>query len=119
MSDKKPLEIRGVLLGASGVGKSSILNTLNDTKIDAKDRRASTCNIFQKDFLIQKYNKTIKYIIFDLPGGENFRNFVSHFFKDSTVFILVYDITNKQSFEEFKNFWIDSIKTYKFKDMGK
>ena len=34
------------------------------------------------------------------------------FFKNANSVLLVYDITNKESFDELKNYWIDTIKEY-------
>ena len=46
----------------------------------------------------------------DTAGRERFRNIVSSYYKLVQVIILVYDVTNQESFNELKNFWIEDIK---------
>ena len=41
------------------------------------------------------------------------------FYKDASICILVYDITNRQSFEELKKYWIEVIKAQAPKDISK
>ena len=55
-----------------------------------------------------KGGKTIQVKITDTSGGERFRNIIKKYYKKSHGIILVYDITNKNSFESIKN-WIISI----------
>ena len=41
------------------------------------------------------------------------------FYKDAQVCILVYDMTNKNSFDEIRNYWIKQIKEYAPKNVSK
>jgi ABC-type antimicrobial peptide transport system permease subunit len=43
--------------------------------------------------------------VWDTIGQEKYRSFTNLFFKNANIVILVYDITNKKSFEEIKNYW--------------
>ena len=119
MSDKKSLVIRVALLGESLVGKSSILNALNGAKFDGKYNKTSSFNFIKKDFEFKKHNRIITYIISDCPGDQALRSVVTQSINESDVFILVYDITNKQSFQEFNDFWIEGIKTYRTMNKSK
>ena len=49
--------------------------------------------------------------ICDTYGYEKYRIVNKLFYKDSAIIILVYDITNKNTFENIKNFWYNDIQT--------
>merc|ERR1719493_318546 len=51
-------------------------------------------------------NKPITMQIWDTAGQERFRSLVSKFYRGSDACILVYDITNPQSFERL-DFWME------------
>ena len=48
--------------------------------------------------------------IWDTAGQEQFRALAQAFYRNTDVCILVYDVTNKYTFEEIKNYWIKDIK---------
>ena len=56
-------------------------------------------------------NKEIELNICDTYGYEKYRIVNKLFYKDSAIIILVYDITNKKTFENIKNFWYKDIQT--------
>ena len=47
--------------------------------------------------------------IWDSAGQERFRNVTKSYFQSSNGFVLVYDITNRESFKNI-NFWMDNLK---------
>ena len=102
--------IKITLLGNSGVGKTSIIlryidNNYNENPISTKGANYMPKNIKIKD-------KIIRLDIWDTAGQEQYRSLGKHFYKDSFIVILVYDITNKQSFEDLKNIWYNNLKIY-------
>ncbi|KAJ3440158.1 small gtp binding protein rab8 [Anaeramoeba flamelloides] len=82
-----------LLLGDSSVGKSSIM--LRYTKI-------RTINID---------NKKVKLQIWDTAGQEKFRTIVRSYYRGTKGIILVYDITNVETFNNIKS-WVKEIDTY-------
>ena len=54
--------------------------------------------------------KNIKIQIWDTAGQERYRSVTKMFYKDANAAILVYDITNKFSFEELQKYWIEQVK---------
>ena len=110
MSEEGVTNCKVVLLGESGVGKTSIISkyTLNDFK---SQRLPTTgANFVQKTIILEEENKSIKFEIWDTAGQEQYRSLAKVFYKNSTVCILVFDITRKSSFDAIKNFWIKDIK---------
>ena len=45
----------------------------------------------------------------DTAGQEQYRSLTKYFYKDAPVAILVYDITQKVSFENMKNYWFNQL----------
>ncbi len=95
-----------LLLGDSGVGKSSILNKYVDNIFS--DSFISTIGV---DFKIS--NKTIKNTkvklqIWDTAGQERFKTIVSSYYRGAHGIIMVYDITDINSFENVKH-WMSEI----------
>ncbi|ARF09964.1 Ras family GTPase [Indivirus ILV1] len=95
-----------IVVGDSGVGKSNIVNRfINNTFTnDAK----STIGI---DFQVKTLDlgpETIKIQIWDTAGQERFRSIHRSYYKYSSGIIIVFDLTNRQSFEHIEK-WIEEI----------
>ena len=62
-----------------------------------------------QDKIIQIEDKKIRLQIWDTAGQERFRNVTKSYFQTNQGFVLVYDITDKNSFDNLE-FWMDQIK---------
>ena len=49
-------------------------------------------------------------------GQEKYKSLTKYFYKDSKIAIMVYDISEKSTFDELKNFWLGQIQEYGAKD---
>ena len=106
---EEPLKFKVVLIGESGVGKTSIL--LRYVSNEFNSQQFSTLGLSYVDKIIQiDNNKKIKLEIWDTAVQEKFRSLAKAYYRNIDVGILVYDVTNKTSFEEIKNYWIKDIK---------
>ena len=47
--------------------------------------------------------------VWDIPGAEKFRTLSSIYFRDADAVILVFDVTNKESFDNLKNNWLGEL----------
>lgn len=97
-----------LLMGDSGVGKSSLLlrfteNTYSETFI-------TTIGVDFKIKTIDIDGTIVKLQIWDTAGQERFRTITSSYYRGANAAILVYDITNKRSFENIKK-WLYEINT--------
>ncbi len=54
-------------------------------------------------------DKKMDLYIWDTNGSEKYRSVNSIFYKDSAIAILVFDLTDKKTFEELKKFWVNEI----------
>ena len=92
------------LLGDSFVGKTSILTKYSDGEIPKKYN--STIGVDFKVITLELNDIITKIHIWDTAGQERFKSITVNYFKNSHGFIFVYDITNRESFENLNN-WID------------
>ena len=106
---EKEIQIKICLVGDEKVGKTSLIRSFN---------RESFNEIYEPTLVVKCIYKKIKFInkeielnIWDSYGNEKFRKVNKSFYKDSAIIIFVYDITNKNTFENIKNFWYKDIQT--------
>ena len=97
-----------VLVGESGVGKTSITTYFMTNSIDDKQLPTTAASFAQKSITIQ--GKSLQFNIWDTAGQAIYRSLAKLFYTDTKAAILVYDITNKSSFEEIKKYWYNEVK---------
>jgi len=99
-------EIKVILIGESGTGKTSLINATMGLKFKESVESTTTNSFSSKTVTID--NKDYVLNLWDTIGQEKFRALTKIFIKDSKIVILVYDITRKESFNEL-NFWLKMI----------
>ena len=112
MAEKGLKVTKVVLLGEVSVGKTCLINRFINNSFDPKELSSSSASFITKTVKFDDMNEEIKFEIWDTVGQEKYRSLTKIFYKDSSVAILVYDITNKRSFDEIKNYWYNQIKEY-------
>lgn len=98
--------VKLLLVGESGVGKSCILNRYIDDFFEQSF--IATIGIDFKIKTIKIGSKYIKLQIWDTAGQERFRTITSAYYRGAMGALLVYDVTNQQSFDQINN-WIKEI----------
>ena len=114
MSDDEEEEIESckvVIVGESGVGKTSIISQFINETFQINTESTSGATFSSKTVLCSNNNK-LKLEIWDTAGQERFRALTKMFYKDAGAAIVVYDITQKKSFEEIQKYWVEQIKTF-------
>ena len=89
--------IKVILIGDTGVGKTNLINVASGRKFDENEKSTLTASYVKKEINIDGENYTIS--LWDTIGQEKLRTLSKLFFKNSKIVIYVYDITNKISFE--------------------
>ena len=105
MSTKYIIKI--LTLGDTSVGKSSIVLRFSDNKFD--DKIFSTIGIDFKTKYIKLDKFSVKVLIWDTAGQEKFQNIAKQYYKGANGVLLIYDISNRKSFERI-DFWLKELK---------
>ena len=113
------LACKVVLIGESGVGKTSIIARYTTNTFKSELAMTSAASFVTKKIIMEDENKSIIYDIWDTAGQEKYRTLTKMFYKYAAICILVYDITRKSSFDELKNYWIKEIKENAQPDVSK
>ena len=110
--EKKAIQCKVVLIGESGVGKTSIIARYMTNTFSTTLTTTAGANFTTKTVFLEEENQSIKYEIWDTAGQEKFRSIVKNYYIGSTAAILVYDITNRESFNKVVNYWYKEIKEH-------
>ncbi|KAK5612970.1 Ras- protein Rab-3A [Crenichthys baileyi] len=98
-----------LIIGNSSVGKTSFLFRYADDSFTPAF--VSTVGIDFKVKTIYRNDKRIKLQIWDTAGQERYRTITTAYYRGAMGFILMYDITNEESFNAVQD-WSTQIKTY-------
>ena len=95
-----------LLIGDLGVGKSCVI--LRYVEGDFPGNIMSSIGVDFKTKQIDYADRLIKMQIWDTAGHEKFRTITTSYYKSAHAIIILYDITQKTSFDHIKN-WITEI----------
>ncbi|OVA08081.1 Small GTPase superfamily [Macleaya cordata] len=98
-----------LLIGDSAVGKSCLLLRFADDSY--VDSYISTIGVDFKIRTMELDGKTIKLQIWDTAGQERFRTITSSYYRGAHGIIIVYDVTEMESFNNVKQ-WLNEIDRY-------
>jgi len=105
-----------LLIGDSGVGKSCLLLRFADDTYT--ESYISTIGVDFKIRTIELDGKTIKLQIWDTAGQERFRTITSSYYRGAHGIIIVYDVTDMESFNNVKT-WLSEIDKYATDNVNK
>ena len=107
---KNPLSIKTTLIGDSGVGKTCIINRYISNDFSFNLSSTNGVSYSKKELIID--NKKIQLDIWDTAGQEEYRSLGKHFYKDSYIVLLIYNIAKRESFDNLKNIWYEDLLKY-------
>ena len=108
MNESLPIKV--VFFGESGVGKTSIISQFTVNKFFQDSENELNFKFISKIVSFPELGKSMKFYIWDTKGNEKYHSQIKTFCKNAKVIILVYDITNENSFKSIKNFWYEEVK---------
>ncbi|KAF6720380.1 Ras-related protein Rab-18-B [Oryzias melastigma] len=98
-----------LIIGESGVGKSSLLLRFTEDTFDPE--QSATIGVdFKVKTLAIEGNKA-KLAIWDTAGQERFRTLTPSYYRGAQGVILVYDVSRRDSFTKLEN-WLNELETY-------
>uniref|UniRef100_A0A8C4TT75 Ras-related protein Rab-7b n=1 Tax=Falco tinnunculus TaxID=100819 RepID=A0A8C4TT75_FALTI len=104
MDASKKVDLKIIIIGALGVGKTSLLHQYVHKTFYEDYRTTLGASILTKVLAVD--NTPLKLQIWDTGGQERFRSMVSTFYKGSDGCMLAFDVTDRESFESLDN-WRD------------
>ena len=109
MTTNFDMQIKLLMIGDSGVGKTCLL--LRYSNDSFSPTFITTIGIDFKIKTVQLDGKTVKLQIWDTAGQERFRTITTSYFRGAQGILLVYDVTDRNSFENIKN-WVGQINVH-------
>ncbi|GAA5939884.1 hypothetical protein JCM3775_007137 [Rhodotorula graminis] len=106
-----PTTLKLLVIGASSVGKSSLLLRFTDETFLSPDETSATIGVDFKVKVMERKNKRWKLSIWDTAGQERFRTLTSSYYRGAQGVILVYDITARDTFDSLAS-WINELDTF-------
>ena len=113
MTEEDVPHFKIIFLGDQYVGKSSILNRFYQDKFEEDYQATIGLDFHSKNVDIN--NTTIRLLLYDTAGQEKFKSLIPMYIRDANIIIVVYDITNKDSFIHTEH-WANETKDLKRED---
>lgn len=96
-----------VFLGDQSVGKTSIITRFMYDKFDSTYQATIGIDFLSKTMYLD--DRVVRLQLWDTAGQERFRSLIPSYIRDSSVAVIVFDVTNKESFENTGK-WIDEVR---------
>ena len=106
-----------IFLGEAGVGKTNLINIIMGIQFNEEEAATASASFSTKKISVRGKDYTIK--LWDTIGQEKFRTLTKLFYTNAKIAIFVYDITQKDTFEEIKNYWVKDVEEKLGKDIIK
>merc|ERR1719446_876043 len=103
-----------VFLGDQSVGKTSIITRFMYDKFDSTYQATIGIDFLSKTMYLE--DRTVRLQLWDTAGQERFRSLIPSYIRDSSVAVVVYDVTNQASFLNTSK-WIDEVRTERGNDV--
>jgi Ras-related protein Rab-7A len=104
MSSRKKILLKVIILGDSGVGKTSLMNQYVNKKFDSRYKATIGADFLTKELEVDGTLVTLQ--IWDTAGQERFQSLGSAFYRGADACILVFDLTSQESFQHLSS-WHD------------
>ncbi len=113
MTEEKCYVVKIIIIGNQSVGKTNIVTRyvkgeFSEDYMITIGMDFLTCNLKSDD-------KIFKLRLWDTAGSEKFRSITKGYYSNTCCALIVYDITNQNSFDSVKH-WIEDVKNYTDKD---
>ena len=101
------MSVKLVLLGDSGVGKTSIATQYISGKAPQSVKPTIGAAFVTKSIVVD--GQPVELLIWDTAGQEVYRGLAPMYYRSALIAIVVYDITRQQSYESV-SYWINELK---------
>ena len=101
------IKLKLIVVGNQGTGKSCILNRFVNETFEENYQATIGLDFQSKNIII--HDQDVRLIIYDTAGQEKFRSLIPMYIREAQIILLVYDISDKDSFDAMPN-WIQEVK---------
>lgn len=109
-------EVKVVFLGETNVGKSSLLERLQNNTFNAS--KSSTIGAaFVSKRVVREDQSIVNLQIWDTAGQERFHNLTPLYYRHSNVALIVFDISSEATFAKAE-YWINELQSYITEEQG-
>merc|ERR1712146_676737 len=99
MASRNKVLLKVIILGDSGVGKTSLMNQYVNRKFSNQYKATIGADFLTKDITLDD-NRQVTLQIWDTAGQERFQSLGVAFYRGADACVLVYDVTNVKSFQQ-------------------
>ncbi|KAH6567769.1 hypothetical protein BASA62_005889 [Batrachochytrium salamandrivorans] len=103
-----------VFLGEQSVGKTSLITRFMYDTFDNTYQATIGIDFLSKTMYLE--DRTTRLQLWDTAGQERFRSLIPSYIRDSSVAVVVYDITNRNSFVNTSK-WVDDVRAERGNDV--
>ncbi|KAI8082646.1 putative ras small monomeric GTPase Rab6 [Gilbertella persicaria] len=96
-----------VFLGEQSVGKTSLITRFMYDTFDNTYQATIGIDFLSKTMYLE--DRTVRLQLWDTAGQERFRSLIPSYIRDSSVAVVVYDITSRASFQNTAK-WIEDVR---------
>ncbi|KAI8997157.1 small GTPase superfamily [Pilobolus umbonatus] len=104
MANRKKVLLKVIILGDSGVGKTSLMNQYVNKKFSGQYKATIGADFLTKEVMVD--DKVVTMQIWDTAGQERFQSLGVAFYRGADCCVLVYDVNNNKSYESL-GLWHD------------
>ena len=100
-----------LILGGDGaVGKTSMVHRYVEDEFAADYKSTIGTSIMKKECTFKELESVVRFVIWDLAGQAQFKRVRQSYLSNAEAAILVYDVTNRSSFENIDKNWYVEVK---------
>jgi len=103
-----------VFLGEQSVGKTSLITRFMYDTFDNTYQATIGIDFLSKTMYLD--DRTVRLQLWDTAGQERFRSLIPSYIRDSSVAVVVYDVTNAKTFEQTRK-WVDDVRSERGTDV--
>ena len=103
-----------MFLGEQSVGKTSLITRFMYDSFDNMYQATIGIDFLSKTMYLE--DRTVRLQLWDTAGQERFRSLIPSYIRDSSVAVVVYDISSKKSFENTRK-WVDDVRSERGNDV--
>ncbi|XP_071784914.1 ras-related protein Rab-13-like [Asterias amurensis] len=112
--DTRSLKFKVILLGESGVGKTSLFQRFRSRDIPSSAKSALMLDCYQhsRQFAVGPQGRKIQLELWDTANMERARSLTEQYYRETSASLLVYDIADSYSLRNIETYWQQELQNH-------